>query len=303
MRAFFSKWWTYQRERFPVLAHGPLIASFSGSALAYSALLTGHLSVPWPAWVAAFVVCFIFFLQLRIADEFKDADEDRRFRPYRPVPRGLVKLRELAVVFGLGAVVQFGAAWWRHPPLVWALVIAWCYLALMSVEFFARTWLKARPITYMWTHMFIMPIVDFFATACLWMPAGLRPGPGLAWFLAASYANGLVIEIGRKIRRPEDEETGVETYSRLWGRERALTVWWCCLGAVVVFATTAASFVGRGLVVGLVLGCAWAAVVAASAPMRAARIPGKRLEALAGAWTLLLYFSVGLVPWLWRVMQ
>jgi 4-hydroxybenzoate polyprenyltransferase len=298
---FFRKWWTYQAERFPVFGHGPLVAAFSASALAYSAALTGKWHIAPSSFAVAFFVCFLFFLQLRIADEFKDIEEDRKYRPYRAVPRGLVTLRELGVLFVIAAGIQFALAWWRHPPLVIVLVVAWAYLALMSVEFFARDWLKARPITYMWTHMFIMPLVDLFATACQWMPTGAHPGRGLLWFLAASYANGLVIEIGRKIRRQEDEETGVETYSMLWGRRGALLAWWGCALAVVIFASVAAVSIGFALPIAVILGVAWIALVLLSLPMLQARIPGKRLELLAGLWTLVLYLSLG--PLAWLVLQ
>ena len=71
------------------------------------ALLRGQPGLaPLASLVVAFVTCLIFFLQLRIADEFKDFEEDSRYRPYRPVPRGLVTLRELAMLFVLGAALQ-----------------------------------------------------------------------------------------------------------------------------------------------------------------------------------------------------
>src|SRR5690242_5377099 len=113
---FFRRWWIYQRERFPLLGHGPLIAAFSFSALSFSTLLRGQLTLPsiGPVLVA-FVTALLFFLQLRIADEFKDFEEDRRYRPYRPVPRGLVTLRELAVLGILCALVQMGLALWLMP--------------------------------------------------------------------------------------------------------------------------------------------------------------------------------------------
>src|SRR5829696_4543202 len=101
--SFLPRWWAYQRERFPVFAHGLLIAAFS-----YSALLRGRAAVEPAGALAAFVTAFLFFLQLRIADEFKDFEEDARYRPYRAVPRGLVSLRELGVVFALAGAVQFG---------------------------------------------------------------------------------------------------------------------------------------------------------------------------------------------------
>ena len=62
-----------------------------------------------------------------------------------------------------------------------------------------------------------MPIVDFYAMASDWMPTAGTPPHGLWAFLIASFANGIVIEVGRKIRVPQAEESGVPTYSKLWG--------------------------------------------------------------------------------------
>src|SRR5262249_49947237 len=134
-----------------------------------------------------------------------------------------------------------GLALWLAPRLVVLLVITWLYLVLMSKEFFVRRWLKARPITYMVTHMAIMPLVDLYTTACDWVPAGfLRPPRGLLWFLLVSFFNGMVVEIGRKMRSPQDEETGVQTYSFLWGRRNAVAVWLGMLASTGLFAYLAA---------------------------------------------------------------
>ena len=95
-----------------------------------------------------------------------------RFRPYRLVPRGLVNLRELGLVGVMSGVTQLILAAFLQSALIALLLLAWTYLALMSVEFFARDWLKARPITYMWTHMLIVPLVDYYATACDWPANG-----------------------------------------------------------------------------------------------------------------------------------
>ena len=37
-----ARWWVYQRERFPLVAHAPLIAAFSSAAVCLSALLRGE---------------------------------------------------------------------------------------------------------------------------------------------------------------------------------------------------------------------------------------------------------------------
>ena len=132
------------------LAHAPLVAAFSASAVCFSSLVRGHVAIPSPAaLVVAFVTSLLFFLQLRIADEFKDFEEDARFRPYRPVPRGLVTLRELAWVGVGAAAVQLALALWLDPSLAWLLALAWVYLALMTRSSSSARWLKAHPVIYM----------------------------------------------------------------------------------------------------------------------------------------------------------
>jgi len=187
------KWWTYQKERFPVFKHGLLVLAFSGSAVTYSSLATES-EAKLTSFIVAFITCFLFFLQLRIADEFKDAEEDAKYRAYRPVPRGLIKLKELGWLFAAACLIQFALALFISPYLFITLAIAWLYLALMSKEFFVREWITAHPITYLWTHMLIMPLVDLYATSCQWIPAGEKPWVELLFFLMASFFNGLVIE-------------------------------------------------------------------------------------------------------------
>ena len=134
-----KRWWIYQKERFPLAAHAPLIAAFSACAVSFSSLLRDSALPSAATYLVAFLVCLLMFLQLRIADEFKDAEDDARWRPYRAVPRGLVKLSELRVVFIGAALSQLVLALWLDPRLLWVLAIAWLYLGLMSVEFFAAT--------------------------------------------------------------------------------------------------------------------------------------------------------------------
>ncbi|MGJ8695275.1 MAG: UbiA family prenyltransferase [Verrucomicrobiaceae bacterium] len=283
------RWWTYQKERFPIIANGLLVAAFSACAVLYSSFLSKGPEPTLPMFLVAFATCLIFFLQLRIADEFKDAEEDATYRPYRPVPRGLISLRSLGIVFVLGAVIQLALALWFSPPLVIVLILAWAYLALMSVEFFCRDWLKERPITYLWTHMLIMPIVDFYATATYWQPTHGSAPSGLIWFLAASFCNGLVIELGRKIREPADEETGVPTYSKLWGKKNAVFIWLSCMLATFLFAFIAACQIGTHFHTSIILGSALGLAILLWQP-------GKRMELIAGLWTLLLYLTLGILP-------
>lgn len=292
------RWWVYQAERFPLAAHAPLIACFSFCAASYSSHLRGAGFPDLAAVLVSFPCCLIGFLHLRLADEFKDIDEDRRWRPYRAVPRGLVTLRELGWLWVGTAAVQVALATALDVRLTAILLATWVYLALMTREFFARTWLKARPVAYLLSHMVILPLIDFLATACDWIPAQGRPPPGLGWFLAVSFANGVTLELGRKIRAAEDEEAGVETYSGLWGRPRAAWIWCGAVALTFVLALAAAAQAGV-LLAGAaaftlfpILAAAQARTFSADPRPRTAR----RFELLSAAWTLALYAGLGTLP-------
>jgi 4-hydroxybenzoate polyprenyltransferase len=233
---WLKRLWIYQNERFPLAKHGLLIAIFSGAAVGYGASLTDTRPSLVSALVA-FLSTFGSFWQMRVADEFKDLADDVQYRPYRPVPRGLVSLSDLAVLGIISAVMQLLLALWLAPPLFGWLAIIWAYFGLMCQEFFVRQWLKAHPVAYVLSHMVIVPLIGGYAVATQTFPqAGLLVPGGLAPFLLTCFCNGLVIELGRKIRLPAGEEPGVETYSARWGLAGAVRLW---LGAVVLTATLA----------------------------------------------------------------
>jgi len=295
-----SRWWVYQRERFPLLVHGPLIAAMSVAAVSVSHFLRGGTGLPAVGqFLVAFLTTLLFFLQLRVADEFKDREADARYRPYRAVPRGLVTMRELGAVAAAGAILQLGLALWLQPSLVLLLAAVWAYLGLMWKEFFAHRYLTAHPIAYLWSHMLILPLVTLYATACEWHTAGVPLPGGLDWLFAASFFNGLVIEIGRKIRAPEAEERGVDTYSNLWGRRPATLAWWA---AMLLAALTSVKVVGA-IGASAILAIAFGAVLtfAALAGWRFLDQPTPKRAALfepvSGLWTLVAYLGLGVGPW------
>jgi 4-hydroxybenzoate polyprenyltransferase len=216
--------WSYQKERFPLAKTAPLLAVFSAASICVSAELADR-PMPGPgAFLAGFVIAMALFFQMRVCDECKDLADDRLYRPDRPIPRGLVSLR-LIVSLGLATVpITALAAWLWHPPVLWLLALVWAWLIAMSFEFGVPDWLKARPVIYLVSHMAIMPLIDLLLTGLEWVPGG-GAAAGLWMFLALSFVNGCVLEIGRKLWAPENEIVGVDTYSRLWGPRRAAAIW------------------------------------------------------------------------------
>src|SRR5262249_27426900 len=147
-----------------------------------------------------------------------------------------------------------------------------------------------------------LPIVDLYATACDWWPNSQGAPPGLVWFLVVSYFNGIVIELGRKIRAPQDEEEGVETYSVLWGPRVAVGVWYGAMLATAGFAATAAwqiEMLGPVVFV-LVLLVGAGGLLALSYALKQERARAKWVERFSGIWTLCMYLSLGAVPLLWK---
>lgn len=291
--------WRYQAERFSLMKHGLLIASFSSSAVCVSALLRQDTDFPAISTLAvSFFVLLTLFFQLRIADEFKDAKEDALFRPERPVPRGLISLKELLGVAVFAAVLQSVLVFSYDPVLMVVLLIVWIYMALMTAEFFIPTWLKARPFLYMVSHMLIMPLIDFLATACDWVAKNETVPERLTWFLIISFLNGVIIELGRKTWAPSMERPGVESYSSAWGLQKSLLSWSVAVTVSLLCALVIAYHIGFLMIAAPVFIILWVtSCIAAYAlwQLQNERL-ASQLENISGLWVFCIYLFLGLVP-------
>lgn len=292
-----SRLWTYQAERFPLKKVAPLLAVFSAASICASATLSGRDLPGAGAFVAAFVVALCLFFQMRVCDEVKDFADDLKYRPDRPIPRGLVSMR-LIVSLGMATVpVAALAAWLWYPPTLWLLALIWFWLTIMTFEFGVPAFLKARPILYLISHMMIMPLIDLFLTGVEWVPGG-GASSNLWLFLALSFVNGCVLEIGRKLWAPENEIAGVDTYSATWGIKRAAAVWAGCL--VVSFlllcgiGLATAAFVPVTMLglIGLAIGF-WRLRSYVENPTPTAQ---ENMDSVAGLWVFLCYAVAGFVP-------
>ncbi len=290
--------WIYQAERFPLFKTATLLAAFSAASINVSAFLAERDRPGLATYAAAFIILLILFFQLRACDEVKDREDDRRFRPERPIPRGLVSQRLIVGLAAGLAPVAIIAAWALSPKMLMPLAAVWVWLALMTAEFGVPAWLKARPMAYLVSHMLIMPLIDFLVTGCEWLLRAGSPPHGLWLFLALSFVNGCVLEIGRKLYAPSSERTGVETYTALLGIGRATTLWIGCLTlslallslvGIAVHAPT--SIIAVGVI-------AYAAVVAVALSFRSDPDLKKQalVDAAAGLWVFICYMSAGFLP-------
>jgi 4-hydroxybenzoate polyprenyltransferase len=297
-----KKWYIYQKERFPLLQYIPMMAAFGFCAVSYSIHLDNpdaRLSdISLPQYLTAVITTLIWFMLMRIADEHKDFEEDSLYRPYRPVQRGLITLKQLRFAGVVLIFIQILLSLIIDFRLAVTLSMVYFWFALMSFEFFVPKWLKTRHTLYLASHMIIMPFIDLYATSIEWIPRGGAFGYGLLVYMISSFCDGTVVEVGRKLRAKENEEYGVDTYTQIWGPKRAMKVWMVCMTISGVSTVLAGFQVNVGFEILVVLSLLY--IFAAYVALRFAKEPSpknaKVFEIFPGVWMLLMYFMLGVLP-------
>ena len=260
----------YLNERFPLGKNSLFVLIFTLSGYIYAGLLYNSkiiksilskevnrvplfwgkeidkVPIIWYKLFPLFIIIFMFFFQLRITDEFKDYEEDLKYRPYRPVQRGIISLKALGKIGIATIIIQIILAHVINSKLIYFMLLVWIYMFLMTKEFFIKNWLTERILIYALSHVVIMIFITlvilkgtgyileshFLETLYLSLERYEKNiFIGLIPLFALNYLNGIVLEIGRKTRKANEEEYGVQTYSKLWGRKKAVFIL-CILYAI-----------------------------------------------------------------------
>ena len=260
----------YLNERFPLGKNSLFVLIFTLSGYIYAGLLynskiiksilskevnrvpllwnkeINKVPIIWYKLLPLFIIIFMFFFQLRITDEFKDYEEDLKYRPYRPVQRGIISLKALGKIGIATIIVQIILAHVINPKLIYFMLLVWIYMFLMTKEFFIKNWLTERILIYALSHVVIMIFItlvivkgtgyilqDHFLETLYLLLEKYEKNIfiGLIPLFALNYLNGIVLEIGRKTRKANEEEYGVQTYSKLWGRKKSVFIL-CILYAI-----------------------------------------------------------------------
>ena len=253
----------YLNERFPLGKNSFFVLIFTLSGYIYTELLYNSkiikpillkeinrasllwdkeidkVPIIWYKLLPLFIIIFMFFFQLRITDEFKDYEEDLKYRSYRPVQRGVISLKTLRKIGIATVIVQIILAHIINPKLIYFILLVWVYMFLMTKEFFIKNWLTEKILIYALSHVVIMIFItlvivkgtgyilqDHFSETLYLLLEKYEKNIfiGLIPLFVLNYLNGIVLEIGRKTRRADEEEHGVQTYSKLWGRKKAVII-------------------------------------------------------------------------------
>jgi len=296
----------YQKERFPVLLNVVAVCVFTFSAISYSRICRGADGfVSWQTYAIGCFATFTLFFLVRVFDEFKDRVDDAKYRSYLPVPRGLIKLSELRNIAIVIGILQISIIAYFQFPMLYLYCIVIGFLCLMGVEFFIPNYLKPRQILYITSHMFIIPLLDVYSSGLDWLLEGATPHFGLVFFFIVSYMNGILVEFGRKLKAPEDEEPNVVSYTKMWGTTKAIVIWIFTLLITLTIATIAAHYAGYGLITFIVLLAL--AIICIIPAILFMKNPSKKLakatEAVSALWTVGMYLSLGGIPMLTNILS
>ena len=317
----------YLNERFPLGKNSIFVLIFTLSGYIYTGLLYNSkiinqifskeikVPMPWHKIVALFIIIFMFFLQLRITDEFKDYEEDLKYRAYRPVQRGVITLKALGKIGIATVIIQIILAYIIDFKIIYFMIIVWFYMFLMAKEFFIKEWLTKRILIYALSHVVIMifitlVIVNATQYIVLGEAENIIKFGALQWYrhnidialiplFTLNYLNGIVLEIGRKTRRADEEEHGVQTYSKLWGKKKAVVIL-SLLFAVEYFLvilglsyTYEKYFLFSGLTLLIIL------IISIYFMIKFLKkdLSGKIVESVSGLWIVFSSMGLGLLPY------
>jgi hypothetical protein len=232
--SYLRKWAVFVNERFNPVSYFFVILTFLGAHYVlykkFEQINKLFQLQDLVDLVPLFLAVFLFFFKLRLFDEVKDLEFDTAHHPKRPLPRGiLTKGDVLSIVYVilLLEILLFGSYG------LWAFassLIAIGYSLLMYKEFFTKR-LRSHLTTYAVMHTFVVffisltVFVSLFKVSVVALPIELIHFSFAGWFLFN------IFEFGRKTYLPSEEQKGVASYSKVFGK----------FGAVILILAMAAT--------------------------------------------------------------
>lgn len=163
---------------------------------------------------------FAFLMWLRIADDFKDYETDKKLFKARPLPSGKVYKKDLAIICVLVELVAFILNLLFMNNLLFFFIL-YGYGFLMSKWFFKKSKIQPSLPLALITHNPVQMFVNLYTISFTVIKYDLK-AVTLTTFLVlwTLYFPALIWEIARKIKAPKDEND-YTTYSKLFGYKKS----------------------------------------------------------------------------------
>ena len=219
--ASLKRLYIYQKEMYPIpsrLILGYIVAMEIYFIVALNQGLT-EFNFCIQEVILGFTV-FSFLFWLRIADDFKDREVDKRLFAHRPLPSGRVKEKDLKVFISILIAITLLLNLIFMNNFLFCLIL-YTYGSLMAVWFFQKHKIaKSLPLALV-THNPVQMIMNIYIISFVIIKYNLEVF-NLTNIMAVFtlYFPALIWEVTRKIRAPEDE-TEYTTYSKLFGYKKS----------------------------------------------------------------------------------
>ena len=180
----------------------------------------GQFSIGIQECVGAFTV-FAFLLWLRVADDLKDFETDKRLFPDRPLPSGRVCKKDIVIacIIVQAVTVVLNVIFMRDN--IFSFIVLYIYGYLMSKWFFQKSKIQPSLPLALVTHNPVQAIINLYIITFTIRKYQLQPitltNIMALWTL---YFPALIWEVSRKIKAPKDEND-YTTYSKLFGYKKS----------------------------------------------------------------------------------
>lgn len=168
--------------------------------------------------IGSFTV-FAFLFWLRVADDLKDYETDKKLFKERPLPSGRVKIKDVVIICVIiqAVAIILNLIFMNNIPF---LIVLYVYGYLMSKWFFQRSKIQPNLMLAVITHNPVQMIINLYIISFTCIKYSLNPfSITTIMALFTLYFPALIWEIARKIKAPKDEND-YTTYSKLFGYKK-----------------------------------------------------------------------------------
>lgn len=211
----------YFKERYPIIPR-LLLGLIVFFEIYFIVLLNNGIvqfSIGKEEIIGSFTV-FAFLLWLRIADDLKDYETDKKLFKDRPLPSGRVKKKDVIIICYIIQIIVIVLNLMYMNNFIF-FIILYFYGFLMSKWFFQKSKIQSNLILAVITHNPVQMIMNIYIVSFTCIKYSLNP-ISLTTIMAifTLYFPALIWEISRKIKAPKDENE-YTTYSKIFGYKKA----------------------------------------------------------------------------------
>ena len=211
----------YYHERFPLFLR-LLVGLIVFGEIYFIVLLNQgitNFSIGIQELIGSYTV-FAFLLWLRVADDLKDYETDKRLFPDRPLPSGKTEIKDVVISCFIFEAIAVVLNYLFMPNFIFFIVL-YVYGFLMSKWFFQRNKIQPSLPLALLTHNPVQMFMNLYVMSFTVIKYHLN-FLSLTTIMAifTLYFPALIWEVSRKIRNPKKEDD-YTTYSKIFGYKRS----------------------------------------------------------------------------------